>query len=958
MFRVGHYLLALYSLLLSATAAGHAGVDREFGNLGVVSFESAVSGLLSTAPDWFHGSIYAYRGKEYWYVFASDPHDYRIRRFDATGQPDVSFRADGDWTQQFQSLAASRPIMGIDDSGRILLAGATVDSSTRRLQLARLSSSGAPDVTFGTSGYLSIILPNTLTDRGVIPVYPKAIVPREGGGFFVFLSSVAIVAVDETGRVDTSIFSGGFLFGTSAIVGGQVYQEHILAVTGYGAVYAVRWDQTGAKQMLRYLPTGALDLTYGNGGFAALPAGPWGIDNAFLLADESMLIGSSRNTGDNSDDLAVWKFDRTGRIVTAFGSAGRLSVRGRNQSGPNAYYGYRVIDVGRDGSLLVMGSLSHYGGSTMKLMLFDGNGNIVKEFGGKGVTRIPLQAVDTNSFYSLNARFDDQDGVLVLGVGGANADGMLALRLKRVFQHSAELRSSRTAEYSYAVAAPKSQFQYGDNILVDTELVGDAGKPDENIMAEVGQWRCSVELGSSPQLEGRVGCTVWAETLGTYTWRLRFLGDEIYGQSEMSGAPISVAKRNLQADLTFTDRSALLKDYWQTSVRWSWPSNSSFRAAPLTGVTVISAGGSKCEAPIDQYQGGTCHQIAQATGRFPVLAEFANDPYYVGSPTEVATIEIRPAQKFGAIGVGMAESAILSIDGTDPGCGLKSFGYLAPYESLVNLPRPNAALLARNGGYWFETVPGCDKNTRINVSIEYPFPLGDLAELWFASPIGTSAQSALKQIAAQRLPRGFFYQIANDSDLDSRKGDGTIGSHAILFNPAKTLVEYVNTRDFPDSPGGHYFYTGDPAEQAILDGGSAGAFVRTGHVINAGGNSPACRFYGSVNPGPNSHFYTSNVDECRSLRSMQSTPVPQDRQQWNYEGVGFMVTPHNSNQGGASGCRSGTRPVYRAYNNAFTLGGNRNRWDSNHRYTTDSSVIATMVAQGWRDEGVVFCSVD
>ena len=161
-----------------------------------------------------------------------------------------------------------------------------------------------------------------------------------------------------------------------------------------------------------------------------------------------------------------------------------------------------------------------------------------------------------------------------------------------------------------------------------------------------------------------------------------------------------------------------------------------------------------------------------------------------------------------------------------------------------------------------------------------------------------------------------------------------------------TVVEYVNSADFPDSIGGQYFYSADPAEQAAVDAGAAGRFRRTGLTFNAGGDTDLCRFYGSVTPGPNSHFFTANATECSSLRAAQVTPRPASVKQWNYEGNGFRVV---ATVNGA--CPVNTLPVYRAYNNGFSRG-----FDSNHRYTTSPGTLKSITDQGWTTEGIVFCS--
>ncbi|MEN9559142.1 MAG: hypothetical protein RLZZ502_353, partial [Pseudomonadota bacterium] len=168
---------------------------------------------------------------------------------------------------------------------------------------------------------------------------------------------------------------------------------------------------------------------------------------------------------------------------------------------------------------------------------------------------------------------------------------------------------------------------------------------------------------------------------------------------------------------------------------------------------------------------------------------------------------------------------------------------------------------------------------------------------------------------------------------------------------AQVLVEYANRGNFPKAPYSNFFYTADPGEQALLDAGKAGAFYRTGATFNTGGSTAVCRFYGSVTPGPNSHFYTANASECSALKAAQITPKPSSTQQWNYEGDGFRVTPLT-----AATCPTGTTPVYRAYNNAFGNSG-KQAWDSNHRLSTRLAEIETLKQNtpAWRSEGIAFC---
>jgi hypothetical protein len=150
----------------------------------------------------------------------------------------------------------------------------------------------------------------------------------------------------------------------------------------------------------------------------------------------------------------------------------------------------------------------------------------------------------------------------------------------------------------------------------------------------------------------------------------------------------------------------------------------------------------------------------------------------------------------------------------------------------------------------------------------------------------------------------------------------------------------------------HFFVTATAAEQADVDGGGAGpGWFRTGYSFNTlppdatdPGAAQVCRFYGSVYPGPNSHFYTLDPGECAFLQMLQaktSATLPR----WNYEGIAFASYPPSG-----GGCPAGMTPVYRYYNNGFPVK------DANHRFVTDSSVGAFLFSQGWSLEGVGMCA--
>ncbi len=162
------------------------------------------------------------------------------------------------------------------------------------------------------------------------------------------------------------------------------------------------------------------------------------------------------------------------------------------------------------------------------------------------------------------------------------------------------------------------------------------------------------------------------------------------------------------------------------------------------------------------------------------------------------------------------------------------------------------------------------------------------------------------------------------------------------------VVEYVNRLDFPAQPGGQFFYAVWALDKFTLD--FSQRWSRTGKSFLSGGYVSVCRFYGGINGGPNTHFYSADDKECDALRKLPTL---------SYEGQTFAVnlplpakTVVQQTPGALRDCPKASRPLFRVFNNADNTGG---RFVSNHRYLTDKADVAAAVTQGWVDEGHVMC---
>ncbi|MEO8344159.1 MAG: sialidase family protein [Betaproteobacteria bacterium] len=174
---------------------------------------------------------------------------------------------------------------------------------------------------------------------------------------------------------------------------------------------------------------------------------------------------------------------------------------------------------------------------------------------------------------------------------------------------------------------------------------------------------------------------------------------------------------------------------------------------------------------------------------------------------------------------------------------------------------------------------------------------------------------------------------------------------SVVVTPSPiTVVEYF------EAALDHYFISPLAPDINALDSGRTKGWTRTGLNFSAfpsqasggAGVNPVCRFYIPPQHG-NSHFFSASPKECNDALILTATN-PSFSGYIHETPAAFYIALPNTMTGA---CPLGTVPVYRLWNQRF---------DSNHRFTTDASVKAQMVAKGYVAEGygpdnVAMCTV-
>jgi uncharacterized delta-60 repeat protein len=136
------------------------------------------------------------------YVFA-------VVRYTTTGGLDSSFSSDGKATLAFGTATATARGMSLQSDGKIVLAGSVEDASSVKFGVARFTSAGAADTTFGTAGKVTTLVGQNAADAESVAVQTDGKILVAGsaknGGNYDF----ALLRYTSDGALDQSFGTGG-----------------------------------------------------------------------------------------------------------------------------------------------------------------------------------------------------------------------------------------------------------------------------------------------------------------------------------------------------------------------------------------------------------------------------------------------------------------------------------------------------------------------------------------------------------------------------------------------------------------------------------------------------------------------------------------------------------------------------------------------------------------------------
>ncbi len=389
-------------------------LDNDFGVNGI-----GLAYPANSANDVAQASVVQSDGKLI--VAGVSNNDFAIARFNTDGSLDTSFGG-GDGIAIIDLGDQDTPYaVAVDGSGRIVLGGTTrnADGSYYRFGLARLTSVGALDTTFGSGGIVTtdVFTEDIIRDIEVsdtkITVAGYAYSNATGYNF-------ALARYSDNGSLDSGFGVGGirtFQIGTQSALARSLSIKSNGDIIVAGETYDGDYDAVVA----RVTSAGSLDTTFGTSGYRIVTIDANfhdGVQAVALQSNDAIVFTGTVNndTSGTTTDLIVGRLTATGALDTTFGTNGVTRVDFNSSSD----WG-KSLAVQSDNRIVVAGytGSNSNGSNNVALWRFTTTGALDTNFGTAGLVQTDLSSrndiavgvsIDSSNRFVVGSESYAQDG--------------------------------------------------------------------------------------------------------------------------------------------------------------------------------------------------------------------------------------------------------------------------------------------------------------------------------------------------------------------------------------------------------------------------------------------------------------------------------------------------------------------------------------------------------------------
>jgi uncharacterized delta-60 repeat protein len=271
--------------------------------------------------------------------------DVAFVRYTPAGELDPSFSGDGIQTVDLGSADIGYQTI-VQPDGKAVAVAAT--STYRGFETVRLNADGAPDQSFGTGGVVRTQIGDAsqFDDSIALALDGSRIVVAGAADSGAGAGDFAVVRYLPDGQLDPTFGSGGIV----VTPGPEDELIRAVIIANAGKILVAGYVGSGATtlwlRLARYLPNGSLDSTFGGTGVVTTPIGNYAGALSLALEPDGKIIAGGWATAGPSFALARYNHD--GSLDASFGDGGiRTYLVGTHGGGGNSVLLQHLAD-GRD----------------------------------------------------------------------------------------------------------------------------------------------------------------------------------------------------------------------------------------------------------------------------------------------------------------------------------------------------------------------------------------------------------------------------------------------------------------------------------------------------------------------------------------------------------------------------------------------------------------------------------
>jgi uncharacterized delta-60 repeat protein len=322
--------------------------------------------------------------------------DFALTRYDMAGVLDGAFGIGGRVRTDFGGRFDEALAVAVQPDGRIVVAGSSSDATGSDMAVARYTSDGNLDASFGGDGMALVEFGGEASARAVgLQRDGKVVLAGRvdrpfGAGCCV--SDFAVARLTRAGVPDSS-FSGDGRVVTDFLPGADNGQDaaHAVLVQADGRVLAAGSGTAGGTSVdfavARYRADGSLDPTFGNDGRVTSDfVGFFDEIRDVAVDGEGRIVAGGQScelpgTSDEVCDFGVARYTARGTLDPRFGHRGRV----RTDLGADLSEGIRGVVVQPGNRIVAAGQTNGPGGADVGLARYRSDGRLDRGFGVEGI---------------------------------------------------------------------------------------------------------------------------------------------------------------------------------------------------------------------------------------------------------------------------------------------------------------------------------------------------------------------------------------------------------------------------------------------------------------------------------------------------------------------------------------------------------------------------------------------